>query len=68
MNGQRFTSPRSYFLAAAALVAVGLVLGLGISAGSDHKVIFELPLVAVVDQLNAGDEGHDIVALARYRM
>ena len=33
MNGQRVTSPRSYYLGAAALVLAGLVLGLGLSAG-----------------------------------
>ena len=33
MNGIRVTSPRSYFLGAAALVVAGLVLGLGLSAG-----------------------------------
>ena len=33
MNGNRVTSPRSYFLGAAALVVAGLVLGLGLSAG-----------------------------------
>jgi serine protease Do len=35
MNGNRVTSPRSYYLGAAALVAAGLVLGLGLSAGLD---------------------------------
>jgi hypothetical protein len=35
MNGQRVTSPRSYLLGAAALIAVGLVLGLGLSVGLD---------------------------------
>ncbi len=35
MTGQRVTSPRSYFLGAAALIAVGLVLGLGLSIGLD---------------------------------
>ena len=35
MNGQRVTSPRSYFLGAAGLVALGLVLGLGLSIGLD---------------------------------
>jgi serine protease Do len=33
MNGNRVTSPRSYFLGAAALVVAGLVLGLGLSVG-----------------------------------
>src|SRR5215510_3770822 len=33
MNGHRVTSPRSYYLGAAALVLAGLVLGLGLSAG-----------------------------------
>ena len=33
MNGNRVTSPRTYYLGAAALVAAGLVLGLGLSAG-----------------------------------
>jgi Do/DeqQ family serine protease len=33
MNGNRVTSPRSYYLGAAALIAAGLVLGLGLSAG-----------------------------------
>ncbi len=33
MNGNRVTTPRSYFLGAAALIAAGLVLGLGLSAG-----------------------------------
>ena len=45
MNGQRFTSPRSYFLGAAALVAVGLVLGLGISGS------FELPRPSVASDV-----------------
>jgi len=35
MNGQRVTSPRSYYLGAAALILTGLVLGLGLSAGLD---------------------------------
>ena len=35
MTGHRVTSPRSYFLGAAALIAVGLVLGLGLSIGLD---------------------------------
>jgi serine protease Do len=35
MNGNRVTSPRSYYLGAAALIAAGLVLGLGLSAGLD---------------------------------
>jgi Do/DeqQ family serine protease len=35
MNGTRVTSPRNYYLGAAALVAAGLVLGLGLSAGLD---------------------------------
>ena len=35
MNGNRVTSPRSYYLGAAVLLAVGLVLGLGLSAGLD---------------------------------
>jgi serine protease Do len=35
MNGNRVTSPRSYYLGAAALIAVGLVLGIGLSAGLD---------------------------------
>jgi serine protease Do len=33
MNGNPVTTPRHYFLGAAALVAAGLVLGLGLSAG-----------------------------------
>ena len=33
MNGNRVTSPRSYYLGAAALVVAGLVMGLGLSAG-----------------------------------
>ena len=33
MNGNRVTTPRHYFLGAAALIAAGLVLGLGLSAG-----------------------------------
>jgi len=52
MNGQRFTSPRSYLLGAAALVAVGLVLGLGISAGLDlprHSVAADTRLAAVTN-------------------
>ena len=28
--------------------------GLGIGAGGDHEVVFELPLVAVIDQIHAG--------------
>ena len=35
MNGNRVTSPRSYYLGAAALIAAGLVLGIGLSAGLD---------------------------------
>ena len=35
MNGTRVTSPRNYYLGAAALVAAGLVLGLGLSVGLD---------------------------------
>jgi len=35
MTGHRVTSPRSFFLGAAALIAVGLVLGLGLSIGLD---------------------------------
>ena len=35
MTAHRVTSPRSYFLGAAALIALGLVLGLGISIGLD---------------------------------
>src|SRR5262245_16627636 len=34
-NGNRVTSPRSYFLGAAALILMGLVLGLGLSIGLD---------------------------------
>jgi serine protease Do len=52
MNGQRFTSPRSYLLGAAALVAVGLVLGLGISAGLDlprPSVASDVRLAAVTN-------------------
>ena len=33
MNGSRVTTPRHYFVGATVLIAVGLVLGLGISAG-----------------------------------
>ena len=33
MNGNRVTTPRHYFLGATVLIAVGLVLGLGLSAG-----------------------------------
>ena len=33
MNGTRVTTPRHYFLGAFALIALGLVLGLGVSAG-----------------------------------
>ncbi len=33
MNGNRVTTPRHYFLGAFALIATGLVLGLGVSAG-----------------------------------
>jgi serine protease Do len=33
MNGNRVTTPRHYFLGAAALITAGLVLGLGLSAG-----------------------------------
>ena len=33
MNGNRVTSPRTYYLGAAALAVAGLVLGLGLSAG-----------------------------------
>ncbi len=33
MNGNRVTTPRHYFLGAAALITLGLVLGLGLSAG-----------------------------------
>lgn len=33
MNGSRVTTPRQYFVGATVLIAVGLVLGLGISAG-----------------------------------
>ena len=35
MNGNRVTSPRSYYLGAAALIAAGIVLGIGLSAGLD---------------------------------
>ena len=35
MTGQRVTTPRSYFLGAAALIVLGLVLGLGLSIGLD---------------------------------
>jgi serine protease Do len=33
MNGNRVTTPRHYFLGATALIALGLMLGLGLSAG-----------------------------------
>ena len=35
MTGHRVTSPRSYYLGAAALILAGVVLGLGLSAGLD---------------------------------
>src|SRR5262245_41263201 len=35
MSGQRVTTPRSYFLGAAALIVLGVVLGLGLSIGLD---------------------------------
>ena len=37
MNGNRVTTPRHYFLGATVLIAVGLVLGLGLSAGETGR-------------------------------
>lgn len=45
MNGNRVTSPRSYFLGAAALVVAGLVLGLGLSVG------FNLPRTSTANDV-----------------
>ncbi len=53
MNGNRVTSPRSYFLGAAALVAAGLVLGLGLSAGLNLPRVSRASNVALAASSNS---------------
>jgi Do/DeqQ family serine protease len=53
MNGNRVTSPRSYYLGAAVLLAVGLVLGLGLSAGLDLPRTSQASNVALAAATNS---------------
>src|SRR5580765_6948019 len=56
MNGNRVTTPRHYFLGAAALVAAGLVLGLGLSAGLNlPRASHAAAPVALAASSNSGD-------------
>ena len=53
MNGNRVTSPRSYFLGAAALIAAGLVLGLGLSVGLNLPRVSTASSVALAAATNS---------------
>src|SRR5256885_1160183 len=53
MNGNRVTTPRHYFLGATVLIAVGLVLGLGLSAGLNLPRISRAANVALAATPNS---------------
>jgi Do/DeqQ family serine protease len=53
MNGNRVTTPRNYFLGSAALIAAGLVLGLGLSAGLNLPRVSRASDVALAATTNS---------------